>query len=149
MVAMFLLAGKAKQGVFTTGRLMRRISVAFSDDVVPYVTWSLLKFYEKVRALPYQEDPASLEFLQRPSITLALAGPGGDCDDKAICMGAFFYLQKIPYRFVAASRSFDAPLHHTWCQGYIEGSWLDCDPTYAWNALGERVGPWPKVVVIG
>lgn len=149
MVLMFLLTGKAKRGVFTTGRLMRRLSVVFAGDVLPYVAESPLQFYERVRNIPYREDPDGMELVQRPALTLASRGLGGDCDDKMICMGAYFYQLGIEYRFVAAKRNPNGPLHHTWIQAYIEEKWQDFDCTYAWNDATQRIGHWHHITVIG
>lgn len=149
MVVMFLYIGKAKRGVMSTGTLMRRVAIAFASDVTRYVTMSPLQFYEKVRSLPYREDPKEMEFLQRPAYTLAGLGAGGDCDDKAIVMGSFFHLNKVKFRFIAAGRNKNGPLHHTWVQAYIGNEWVDFDPTYAWNAAGVRIGEWPLTRVIG
>lgn len=146
---MHIVSGKAKKGVFSTGRLMRRLSVAFAGDVDPYLTLSLPAFYARVRDVPYRRDPASMEFLQRPAVTLAGTGPGGDCDDKAVALAAYLCRQGIPYRFVAAGRDRRNPLHHTWVQAKLEGEWVDLDPTYAWNSPGQRIGRWEKIIVIG
>lgn len=146
---MFFVGSKAKQGVKTTGRLMRRLAVVFSGDVMPYVTLSLQAFYDKVRNIPYHEDPKGIELVQRPALTLNGQGLGGDCDDKAICMAAYLHLHDIKFRIVAAGRDLNGPLHHTWVQGYINGKWSDLDPTYQWNSLGQRIGRWDKFKVIG
>jgi transglutaminase-like putative cysteine protease len=149
MIGMQLLIGKAKRGVYTTGRLMRRIAISFASDVVPYLTLSPLQFYERVRDIPYREDPNQLEFLQRPAITLSGRGPGGDCDDKAIALASYYFLNGVRFRFVAGSRKVNGPLHHVWVRVYIEGRWSNLDATYAWNSMGELVGEWPKQIVIG
>ncbi len=149
MIGMHLLIGKAKRGVYTTGRLMRRIAITFASDVVPYLTLSPLQFYERVRDIPYRGDPDQLEFLQRPAITLSGKGAGGDCDDKAIALASYYSMNRVPFRFVAGSRKVNGPLHHVWVQVYIEGRWVDLDATYAWNEMGVLNGEWPKQVVIG
>ena len=135
--------------VFETGRLMRRIGTAFSGDTRPYLHMGLNGFFEHVRKIPYHKDPVNMEFLQRPTVTLKSQGPGGDCDDKAICMLAFCRESGITAKILAAGRFHGYPLHHTWIQGYIDGEWQDLDPTYAWNSIGERIGKWEREVLIG
>lgn len=146
---MILRIDKVRSSVFETGRLMRRIATAFSGDVRAHVDESPHRFFERVRDIPYQADPDGMEFLQRPAITLANGGPGGDCDDKSIVLGAFFHENRIPYHFIAASRSATGPLHHVWVLAKIDRKWENFDCTYAWNSVNQLIGSWPLAKIIG
>lgn len=146
---MILQLHKTPGNVMVTGRLMRRMAIAFAGDVNAYLTESPFQFFERVRAIPYRADPEGMEFLQRPAITLAKSGPGGDCDDKSIVLAAYFFSCNIPFHLIAASRKANGPLHHVWVIAYIDGKWHDFDCTYAWNSPGETIGTWPLKKVIG
>lgn len=146
---MYFMAREATAGVHTTGRTMRSLAITFSSDVIPYEHLGIAGFYEVLRKLPYKKDPQGLELVKRPGFTLSSIGPGGDCDDKAVAMAAMLYRLHIPFRFLAGGRQKTGPLHHVWVQGYVNGRWVDMDPTYEWNTLGSRIGAWPRQEIIG
>src|SRR4051812_30253481 len=89
-----LLVVKPLKNISETGREMVRLSVAFRDDMAAYATASIPEVFGLLQRLPYRNDPEGVEFLQRPYYTLNGIGSGGDCDDKAICVGAWAALRR-------------------------------------------------------
>lgn len=131
-----------------TATEMYRIASAWRDDMAPYATMSPTELFELLKSIPFHPDPndstgEGMELIQRPWYTLNQAGPGGDCDDKAVATGAWAWLNGIPFRFVAVSRSYE-PLHHVLTELYIDGVWWNFDPTYAFNALGRPDIAYPQ-----
>ena len=90
-----------------------------------------------------------MEFLQRPYFTFQSNRPGGDCDDKAICMGAWAALHGYPFRFVAMGRYKDKPLHHVATDIKLGTGWVHADPTYSTQVLGKYLFTPAKALVIG
>lgn len=129
---------------------MKRLSIQYAGDVAPYATMSIQEFYDKVKNIPYRFDLDKngrlVEILQRPLYTLNGRGFGGDCDDKAICMGAWAYLNGLPFRFKAVGKRLNGNLHHVYPEIYMNGEWLVCDATYNHNTLGYSMYPYQKVV---
>jgi hypothetical protein len=146
---MYYTAKEAVAGVKTTGSIMRSLAITFASDVLPYEHLGVYGFYEVLRKLPYHKDPPGLELVKRPAFTLSQTGPGGDFDDKAVAMAAMLHRLGYKFRFLAAGRRIDGPLHHVWVQGYIRGQWVNMDATYEWNAFGQFIGAWPKIEIIG
>ncbi len=118
-----------------TATEMYRFADAWRDDMAPYASMTLQELFDLLKSIPFHADPEDMEYLQRPFYTLNQLGRGGDCDDKAICVGAWANLNGIPFRFVAVSRD-ETPLHHVLTELYIQNVWWNFDPTYAFNALG-------------
>ena len=130
-----------------TATEMYRIASAWRDDMAPYASMSLHELFDMLKDIPFHPDPDETELLQRPFYTLTGAGPGGDCDDKAICAGAWCNLRGIRFRFVAVSRS-RAPLHHVFTELYLKDTWWNFDPTYAFNVLGRPDIAYPQRQVL-
>jgi len=132
---------------------MKRLAVQYAKDVSPYASMSVNEFYEKVKNIPYRFDLDSqgnlTEIVQRPLYTLNGQGFGGDCDDKAICMGAWAYLNGLPFRFKAVGKKLNGSLHHVFAEIYLNNEWLVCDATYPFNTLGQTLSNYQKVVVYG
>ncbi len=128
------------QDLQQTASNMYRIAFAWKEDMAEYASLNLSELFDLLKNIPFNPDPPDMELLQRPWYTLNEQGPGGDCDDKSICVGAWCWLRGIPFRFVAVSAD-DSPLHHVLTQLYIQNQWQDFDPTYSHNVLGrpERV----------
>ncbi len=131
-----------------TATEMYRLASAWRDDMAPYASMSPQELFDFLKDIPFNADPddetgEGMEFLQRSYYTVTQSGPGGDCDDKAICVGAWANLRNIPFRFVAVSRS-DEPLHHVLTELYIQGVWWNFDPTYAFNVLGRPDIAYPQ-----
>lgn len=131
-----------------TASEMYRLAFAYRDDMAPYASMSLQELFDLLKNLPWTADPEDTEFLKRPFFTLHRMGPGGDCDDKMICVGAWCNLLGIPFRFVAVSKSLKDPLHHVVVEMYIQGTWELFDPTYAFNVLGRPISIYPQRVIL-
>lgn len=127
---------------------MYRMASAWRQDMAPYATWEISRIFNRLRSIPYRPDPPDVEFLQRPWYTMHGLGQGGDCDDKAIASGAWAHLNGIPFRFVAASRYTDRPLHHVFTEMYIGGRWTVFDPTYSFNVLGRPMCEYPQRLIL-
>lgn len=134
--------------VSQTSKNMYRIAYAWRDDMAAYATLSLEELFDLLKNIPFNADPDDTELLQRPFWTLNQLGKGGDCDDKAICVGAYCHLNKIPFRFIATSMQKDGKLHHVLTEMYIRGRWLEFDPTYRFNVLGRPIKPYTNRVVL-
>ena len=102
----------------------------------PFDNWSLQKFYNYVRSLTYIKDPErvpisdndNIELLKSPYLTIYTNG--GDCDDKAILIGAYFERKKIPYRMAVISNKSNKEFHHIFPEVYLNGNWKAYDATY-------------------
>lgn len=131
-----------------TAREMYRLAYAWRHDMDPWASLSIPELFQLLKSIPYNPDPANIEILQRPWYTMRSLGFGGDCDDKAIASGAYCHLHNRPYRFVAASRFENKPLHHVYTEIMLKGSWLIFDPTYAYNVLGRPMATYAKRLVL-
>lgn len=143
-----MLQSRELKDVQETGREMYRMARAWRQDMAGYATWPLSQIFNLLKNIPYRPDPPDEEFLQRPFYTLRSLGQGGDCDDKAIASGAWAALNGIPFRFVAASRFVDKPLHHVYTEMYIGTKWITFDPTYSFNVLGRSMCEYPQRVLL-
>ncbi len=119
-----------------TASNMYRIAYAWKDDMAPYASMSLQELFQLLKSIPFNADPNETELLQRPFYTLHQIGQGGDCDDKAICTGAWCHLNGLRFRFLAVSMQADKKLHHVLTEIFIRGLWTEFDPTYSFNVLG-------------
>ncbi len=122
---------------------MYRIAYAWKDDMAAYASYSMQELFDLLKKIPFNADPDDTELLQRPFYTLNQIGKGGDCDDKAICAGAWCHLNRLPFRFLAVSMQPDGQLHHVLTEIYVstyerpsQGTWIEFDPTYSFNVLG-------------
>ncbi len=127
-----------------TASHMYRIAYAWKDDMGAYASLTLDELFQLLKAIPFKADPDETELLQRPFYTLNQIGQGGDCDDKAICVGAWCNLNQLPFRFLAVSMQPDAVLHHVLTEVFYRGKWTECDPTYSFNILGRPLKPYTK-----
>ena len=127
---------------------MYRIAYAWKDDMAAYASMNLQELFDLLKNIPFNADPDDTELLQRPFYTLNEAGRGGDCDDKAICVGAWCHLNRKPFRFVAVAMSPATELHHVLTEIYDRGRWLEFDPTYNFNLLGQPLKPYVKRMVL-
>lgn len=130
-------------GAKDTGREMYKMVDNFYTDMAPWATLSLLDIFRTVADIPFNFDPDGEELLKRPFYTMHRIGPGGDCDDKAICIAAWAKLNSYPYRFIATGRRKPGQgifskilLSHVLPQVYIYTTWLTVDATYSFNVLG-------------
>ena len=132
--------GDARQ----TGRQMRWIVKHFYMDMAPYATLTHQEIFDKVKKLPFRPDPKNIELLKRPKFTMEQFGPGGDCDDKSICIASWAKLNNIPWDFIAVGRrkgdSWKIPLTHVFVRLYYLNNALNVDATYSTNVIGLTSG---------
>src|SRR5689334_10872511 len=86
---------------------MYRLAYEYATDAAPYALANLRDAFERVASLPYVPDDLGTgypEALKRPAYTFT---GGGDCDDKAIALGAALNLLRVPWHFVTATNRTD------------------------------------------
>lgn len=127
---------------------MYRIAYAWKDDMAAYASMSMSELFDFLKKIPFNADPLDTELLQRPFYTVNQLGRGGDCDDMAICVGAWCHLNRLPFRFLAVSMNPDGVLHHVLTEIFYRGSWIEFDPTYAFNVLGRPLKPYTKRLLL-
>ena len=134
---------------------MYRIAYAWKDDMAAYASMSLNELFDLLKNIPFNADPNDTELLQRPFYTLNQIGRGGDCDDKAICVGAWCHLNRLPFRFLAVAMSPATELHHVLTEIYVssyerpsQGQWIEFDPTYNFNVLGRPLRAYTKRLIL-
>jgi hypothetical protein len=116
-----LRTGKLKN-VFQTGTLMVRLSLRYCKDVAPFMHMSLPEFFEHVKMIPYNRDPAGTEFLQRPYFTLKAESPGGDClarDTKVLTQNGPMSIQGVKVGDVIAGRLGWTSVLKVWDKGLL------------------------------
>ncbi len=121
-----------------TAREMVRLVKTYAKDIGNKESWTLKKFYEYVRALPFRPDPVGHETVSRPSLTMRADYPWRDCDDKAILLGSWCYLNRVPFQFRASSKHPSKRLHHVYTICFIDGKEICLDATYPQNELGRE-----------
>ena len=123
-----------------TGRRMRWIVKNYYMDMAPYASMTHQAIFDKVKSLPFKADPKNIELLKRPKFTMERFGPGGDCDDKSICIAAWAKLNNIKWDFIAVGRrkygTWRIPLTHVFVRLYYFNKALDIDATYSTNVIG-------------
>jgi len=120
-----------------TAKEMARICTQYAGDLGDLAKMPLPRFFDLVRKLPYMPDPQNAETLSRPRYLLEKDYSFRDCDDKAILMGAWCYLNGHPFGFYASSLKPSRQLHHVWTVAKINGKNVILDPTYRHHKLGE------------
>ncbi len=119
-----------------TAKEMARICTQYAGDIGELAKMPLPRFFDLVRKLPYMPDPQNAETLSRPRYLLEKDYAFRDCDDKAILMGAWCYLNGHPFGFYASSVKPSRQLHHVWTVAKINGKTVILDPTYRHHKLG-------------
>lgn len=120
-----------------TAKEMARICTQYAGDLGELAKMPLPRFFDLVRKLPYMPDPQNAETLSRPRYLLEKDYAFRDCDDKAILMGAWCYLNGHQFGFYASSVKPSRQLHHVWTVAKINGKNVILDPTYRHHKLGE------------
>jgi len=120
-----------------TAKEMARICTQYAGDLGKLAKMPLPRFFDLVRKLPYMPDPQNAETLSRPRYLLQKDYAFRDCDDKAILVGAWCYLNGHPFGFYASSVKPSRQLHHVWTVARINGKAVIIDPTYRHHKLGE------------
>jgi hypothetical protein len=120
-----------------TAKEMARICTQYAGDLGELAKMPLPRFFDLVRKLPYMPDPQNAETLSRPRYLLEKDYAFRDCDDKAILIGAWCYLNGHPFGFYASSTKPSRQLHHVWTVAKINEKTVILDPTYRHHKLGE------------
>ena len=111
-----------------------RLAQDCSADLPDEWCESLEGAFDRARQVPYFRDADSGgagEVIKRPMYGML----GGDCDDKAVLIGAACERLGIPWRIVTTSRRPNKSIHHVYNEVNIDGDWLPVDATYAKNEL--------------
>lgn len=141
-----------------TGYRMHQMVVDYYWNMAPYASLSLIEMYDKIKSIPYQEDPPGMELIKRPQYTMEQIGPGGDCDDKAIAMASWARVNSLEYNFIAVGRKEPGKkyarnekilLTHVFSIIRIDGTWIIADATYSQNTLGQVLGGYDRIEVLG
>ena len=119
-----------------TAAQMVRMVRQYASDLGEKAAWPLTRFFRYVADLEYRADPKGHESVSRPALTMGQAWPWRDCDDKAILIGSWCYLNNLPFRFIASSKRPDMVLHHVWVIASLNGKHLPLDATYPKNYIG-------------
>lgn len=98
--------------VSQTGEAMLMFVRKWSKDIGECSDLSLEDFFRVVAELPYIPDPKGHEMLVRQKICMSSKSPSRDCDDKAILIASWLYLNYIPFRFLACSYEPNGPIAH-------------------------------------
>lgn len=120
-----------------TAKEMVRLCTVYAGDLGNLARLPLPRYFDLVRKLPYKADPKNAETLSRPKFLLEKDYSFRDCDDKAILMGAWLFLNKIPFGFYASSVKPNRQLHHVWTVARLNGRDIVLDPTYRHHKFGE------------
>ena len=124
------------ESVGQTAAQMVRMVETYAGDIGEMASWPLPRYFRHIANLEYRADPKGHESVSRPALTLGASWPWRDCDDKAVLMGSWCYLNGVPFHFVASSKRPDKTLHHTWVIADLGGRPLPLDATYPRNYLG-------------
>lgn len=120
---------------------MHAIAIGYRDDMLPWASLGPLGIFEAVKNLPYKYDPDPVEFIQRPYYTMTGTGPGGDCDDKAVCIAAWAILNGWPYRFRVVGPAGSKEPTHVFAEVDFGKGWTPMDVTYSFCVAGQPL-PW-------
>lgn len=120
---------------------MHGLVEGFRDDLAPWATLSPIEIFNLVKNIPYRADPEPVEFLQRPYYTMSVTGPGGDCDDKAVCIASWARLNGYPYRFVVVGTPHSAEPSHVFAEVDFGKGYVPMDVTYSYCVMGASL-PW-------
>lgn len=144
-----MLTRRELRNLGETGAEMRRIATQYRGDMAQYASCSLEQIFNVLKAIPYSPDPPDTEFLQRPYYTLSGTSPYRDCDDIAICVGAYCQNAQIPYHFLAVRTDpMEKDLHHVLTRVYIWTKVYDVDPTYSDNIFALNKSPFLDAEII-
>lgn len=138
-----------------TGPLMHAMVDTYYTDMIPFAHLSLIEIFDRIKAIPYRNDPPHQETLMRPYYTMYSHGWGGDCDDKAIALASWAKIVLSPdpetgksYRFIAVRKEGASGLHHVYTELFVNGRYLIADATYKFNVLGRLREPYAEYVII-
>jgi len=134
--------GEGLGGMLDTVALMRRLAREGSRSMNVRATATQVVFLQPERSelhevqsifefvrdsIRYVRDPLFYEAVAYPDQVLALGV--GDCDDKSTLLAAM--LESVGYlsRFVVTGYSDPSRPEHVYLQIYVNGQWIDADPT--------------------
>ena len=129
------LSIKRLRSVNQTGYQMARLVKDYWTDVLFFSNTPLIKFFNLVKRLKYIPDARGIEIIHRPKHVLNPKAKYRDCDDKAILLGAYLYMKKIPFRFIAVSNRPDKTIHHVLIQAKVYNKSRLLDGTYPKNKI--------------
>jgi hypothetical protein len=105
-----------------------------SANMVPLSDLSLKYYFDFCRKIPYKEDTRPVEVVGRPIELVKL--PSMDCKKKAIMIGSYAALKRIPFRFIASSNRPTREIHHVYPELLINGKYTSYDATYSNYYIG-------------
>lgn len=121
------------------GTEMYRIANTHANDLGKLGVYSLEQIFDYVKAKPYFREPGNFQLLVRPKWVMVGLSPVVACANKAILLGSWAKLHRIPYRFVAVSPVRFRSLSHVFAEFYLNGKWVPMDATYNWGSIGHSV----------
>ncbi len=134
------------KGRAQTARWMYFLAEKFAGDLGSLASYSLPEMHAFVARIPYANDEKAWgdpfrEVVARPGFILQMAKndqiQGIDCKKKAILIGAWSQLNRLPWELVAMSEQPDKEIHHVFPIVAVGDSWVNADATYARYRLGE------------
>jgi hypothetical protein len=102
--------------------------------MIPLSKFTLGNYYDFVKMIPYKIDTRPTEVVGRPLRLVQLKEL--DCKKKAIMIGSYAALKKIPFRFIASSSRPSREIHHVYPELKIENQWVAYDATYSHYYVG-------------
>lgn len=121
----------------------------FNKNGKPIASFEPIEFFKYVQDCEYVKDPPGIEFVNRPKISLLLAGSGHpfDCDDRTILSLAYFKLRNYTQKLLGRDELFDYRVlvvgktdrpHHIYIEfkNKADSNWIPFDPTYPYNVFG-------------
>jgi len=115
---------------------VKRLSADYFLDMTPYRDYNIYQIFDFIaKDIVYKKDPAGIELVMRPAITIKRGY--GDCDDKTVVFLAWLKLKKIPRGFSIVSDSANKSYHHIFPFTYDKNTdkIIDLDATYAKNQI--------------
>ena len=109
----------------------------FSLNNIPLSSLPFNQFFEVVKNIPFTQDKKPVEIITRPEIILDNFLQGADCKKKSILIASWLKENFYPFRFKAVSSRIDGQIHHVITEALINNEWLEIDPTYNTNILGQ------------
>lgn len=136
-------------GVVQTLRVMRQMVRAYSTDPrMRNVARSIIfltpekdevaevaALFNFVRdSIRYMRDVHEVETISTPDKTLA--SRVGDCDDQTTLLATLLQSVGYPTRFIVTGYETPGQYEHVYMQVFVNGEWVDCDPTEQGAPLG-------------
>lgn len=117
-----------------TGQRIKWVVKNFWQDIGDDINRTLPDFFDRVRKIPYYEDPEENdeEVVGRPSRLLdEREFPHGlDCKKKTILISSWLEGNGVPWRLIGQSEQQSGHIHHVFPQAKIDGEWYNVDATY-------------------